>query len=385
MKYALSQSISSISHPAKDRPLNPKKDFTFESTFEHGPNTLKKQTKIAPGGGICKCAVKPRDPFPSLQRESAPSDDDDETVTQSPVSFIFTDFAPMCYRHIREFFRIDSTSYRNVLCQSNWVSIPTPGKSSAMLFFCGQNWVIKTMTTGESEFLQNTLHRYYYHVRDNPYTLLPHFVGHYRIVIDGGEPIVFVIMQNVFATTNKIHVKYDLKGSTVGRAASPHEKMKSTCTQKDLDINRPLFLGPKRRALLVEQLKRDCDFLERSGVMDYSLLVGIHEVGPSGQWPAARGTATRTPPQQHLLSVGDEDDDDGQVFTRDQGGMASSEQAQKPEIYYIGIIDILQEYTLWKRSETIVQGSISDIHQISSVHPKEYAARFISFMTSLIV
>ena len=39
-----------------------------------------------------------------------------------------------------------------------------------------------------------------------------------------------------------------------------------------------LELGPEKRALLTEQLRRDSDFLKELGVMDYSLLIGIHNM-----------------------------------------------------------------------------------------------------------
>lgn len=49
------------------------------------------------------------------------------------------------------------------------------------------------------------------------------------------------------------------------------------------DINwvrrsRELRLGPEKRALLTEQLRRDTDFLQRMNILDYSLLIGIHNM-----------------------------------------------------------------------------------------------------------
>lgn len=125
----------------------------------------------------------------------------------------------MCYRHIREFLHVNPKTYLDALMKSRWRSIPTPGKSNAQLFFCGRDWVIKSMKSSESEFLRDILHRYYYHVRDNPFTLLPHFTGHYRLQL-GRMSFDFIIMKNVFATINTIDEKFDLKGSTIGRYAT---------------------------------------------------------------------------------------------------------------------------------------------------------------------
>lgn len=369
MKRALASSIASISMPAKQRPLDPASDFTFKvKSAMLVPRVVgeRSQGQGRYGAGCCSS--------PRIREAAAAGESDDEGDTGE--RFEFSDYAPMCYRHIREYFSVDAETYQDVLCGSGWHSIPTPGKSTAQLFFCGQNWVIKTMTRQESKFLRAILHRYYYHVRDNPHTLLPHFVGHHSIRIPGvPTKLTFVIMCNVFATPNKIHEKFDLKGSTVGRFATKLERKKVTCTKKDLDINRPILVGSKRREILMQQVTVDCDFLRKCCVMDYSFLLGIH-VLPSGA---------------SLLSGTEYDD--GRCFTQDQGGMGSldlgtvgeSGALGTREIYYVGIIDILQEYNLWKTSETVVQSLIHDGNQISSVSPKFYAARFVSFVSSLVM
>jgi len=89
-------------------------------------------------------------------------------------------------------------------------------------------------------------------------------------------------MNNLFPPHRDIHETYDLKGSTIGReypedmaAANPRAVLK--------DLNwikreKMLELGPEKRALLTEQLRRDAEFLRNIRVMDYSLLVGIHNM-----------------------------------------------------------------------------------------------------------
>lgn len=87
-------------------------------------------------------------------------------------------------------------------------------------------------------------------------------------------------MNNLFPPHKDVHETYDLKGSTVGRLY-PEEKAEKNprAVLKDLnwiDRGRQLDLGPEKRALLTEQIRRDTDFLKEIYVMDYSLLVGIH-------------------------------------------------------------------------------------------------------------
>ena len=71
---------------------------------------------------------------------------------------------------------------------------------------------------------------------------------------------------------------YDLKGSLVGRQASEKDRANGGVL-KDLDLmndHQKLHLGSKKTAFMT-QLKRDAMFLAQLNIMDYSLLVGIHD------------------------------------------------------------------------------------------------------------
>lgn len=89
-----------------------------------------------------------------------------------------------------------------------------------------------------------------------------------------------------------------LQGSTVGRAATKAERARgpSGCVYKDLDLeNRGTVvnLGPGRREAFLAQIAKDAAFLESLGIMDYSLLLGIH-----------RKSAAETSAQHVLLGPG---------------------------------------------------------------------------------
>lgn len=89
------------------------------------------------------------------------------------------------------------------------------------------------------------------------------------------QQLHFVIMRSVFHTTKKIDRVWDLKGSKAGRRANPGDSV-----SKDLDIleegRRLRFADPNARGLFLDQLARDATFLARLGIMDYSLLLGLH-------------------------------------------------------------------------------------------------------------
>lgn len=83
-------------------------------------------------------------------------------------------------------------------------------------------------------------------------------------------------MNNVFMTHLKIHERYDLKGSTIDRAATEKEKQKPNPILKDLDIKTAVYIGKEKTEKVRAQIALDCAFLEENNIMDYSLLLGVH-------------------------------------------------------------------------------------------------------------
>lgn len=66
---------------------------------------------------------------------------------------------------------------------------------------------------------------------------------------------------------------------------------------------------------------------------------------------------------------------------RSDGGINSRVGEERgDEIYFLGIIDILQQYNMHKRSETFVKSFTHDPLLISSVDPEFYAVRFVDFI-----
>ena len=55
-------------------------------------------------------------------------------------------------------------------------------------------------------------------------TLLPHYLGMYRLTVNNTESY-WIVMRNIFSSSVIVHRKFDLKGSTVDRAASHKEKV----------------------------------------------------------------------------------------------------------------------------------------------------------------
>ena len=69
---------------------------------------------------------------------------------------------------------------------------------------------------------------------------------------------------------------------------------------------------------------------------------------------------------------------------RVDGGINSQVNGERgDEIYYMGVIDILQLYNFSKRTETMLKSFKHDTTKISSVNAKFYADRFVEFMTEI--
>ena len=127
------------------------------------------------------------------------------------------------------------------------------------------------------------LQSYYEHVKENPETLISRIFGLHRVKqANTKKYIYFVVMGNVFPPNRDIHQVFDLKGSTFGRFTNPEEsKNNPSCVLKDLNWiqqEQKICLGPIKEKLLKTQLEKDIAFCEKENIMDYSLLIGIHDL-----------------------------------------------------------------------------------------------------------
>lgn len=109
--------------------------------------------------------------------------------------------------------------------------------------------------------------------------MITRFFGMYRVKLYHlRREMKFVIMNSVYHTDKFLQSFYDLKGSVSGRDAKPGQGVK-----KDNDLRRGLpgsamSLSPHQRTAMREQLVRDTNFLTEMGIMDYSMLVGVHHI-----------------------------------------------------------------------------------------------------------
>lgn len=168
------------------------------------------------------------------------------------------------------------------MCSSPLRELSNPGASGSIFYLTDDDeFIIKTVQHKEGEFLQKLLPGYYMNLNQNPRTLLPKFFGLYCYQCNS-KNVRLIAMNNLLPSYVKMHLKYDLKGSTYKRKANKSETKKKSPTYKDLDFmeHHPngISLEADTYTALIKTIQRDCRVLESFKIMDYSLLVGIHNM-----------------------------------------------------------------------------------------------------------
>ncbi|KAI9641252.1 Phosphatidylinositol-4-phosphate 5-kinase [Ciborinia camelliae] len=360
-----------------------------------------------------------------------------ELTPSAKYDFKFKDYAPWVFRSLRTKFKLDPADYLMSLTSKYILSeLGSPGKSGSFFYFSRDyKYIIKTIHHAEHKFLRKILKDYYHHVEDNPNTLLSQFYGLHRVKIPYGRKIHFVVMNNLFPPHRDVHQTFDLKGSTVGRDFKEENlEHNPRATLKDLNwLRRNLHLefGPEKRRVFFEQMEKDVALLQKLKIMDYSMLVGIHDLTkgneenlrdktlkvfqPGGDSPmddsGPPGTLMRTPSklenarkarelrqiikQEKPIPMGqsssrmpDEIEEENRkdfTFYSDDGGFRATHEDNSPgeEIFFLSIIDCLTHYGTLKKLEHLFKGLKHDKKQISPINPQPYGERFVSFIEGI--
>ncbi|XP_023220277.1 phosphatidylinositol 4-phosphate 5-kinase type-1 alpha-like isoform X1 [Centruroides sculpturatus] len=362
--------------------------------------------------------------FAIVESISFPKDGSNITPAHHYSDFRFKAYAPVAFRYFRDLFGIQPDDFLLSLCNEPMRELTNPGASGSIFYLTNDDeFIIKTVQHKEAEFLQKLLPGYYMNLNQNPRTLLPKFFGLYCYQC-GGKNVRVVVMNNLLPSFIKLHQKYDLKGSTYKRKANKYERSKQSPTYKDLDFleHHPdgIFLEAETYSALVKTIQRDCRVLESFKIMDYSMLVGIHNLdqaarekmeqrygkmeqqkflygndneatskGSSTQVTASGTSLTRSKSinKQRLAAFStamesiqaevepvDHDDD------VPPGGIPARNSKGERLLLFLGIIDILQSYRLKKKLEHTWKSMLHDGDTVSVHRPSFYAQRFQDFM-----
>uniref|UniRef100_A0A8C3PS37 Phosphatidylinositol 5-phosphate 4-kinase type-2 gamma n=1 Tax=Calidris pygmaea TaxID=425635 RepID=A0A8C3PS37_9CHAR len=204
-------------------------------------------------------------------------------------------------------------------------------------------------------------HYHQYVVQCHGSTLLPRFLGMYRVSVESEETYLLV-MRNMFS-------------HRLPTPLGDKEKGKDLPTLKDMDFlnkNEKVYVGEEDQRDFMEKLKRDVEFLVQLKIMDYSLLLGIHEVERAeqeeeeeveeeegggddggGAAPGAVVGSYGTSPEgiggylnSHRPPLGPGDFDP----YLDVYALRGTEAAPRREVYFMGLIDVLTTYDARKKA-----------------------------------
>uniref|UniRef100_A0A915PT80 PIPK domain-containing protein n=1 Tax=Setaria digitata TaxID=48799 RepID=A0A915PT80_9BILA len=305
--------------------------------------------------------------FDVVDTVSFPSSGSQSTPSHSYGDFRFQTYAPTAFRTFRDLFAIKTADFLRSVCMFPLKELSNAGASGSIFYVSHDDqFIIKTVQSKEAEFLKKLLPGYYMSL---------------------GKNIRLLLMNNLLPQTIMMHEKYDLKGSTYKRLASKHERAKASPTLKDLDFisEHPdgLLLDMGVYDAIMKTISRDCLVLESFKIMDYSLLVGIHNKStaknaadavdggePSTSNQKAKSKTVRVKSGKLL--------DPDYYKQYEQISFPARNHRGDDLLLFLGIIDILQNYRLLKKLEHTWKSVLHDAELV----PKGGHTKFKSVVTS---
>ncbi|TRY79248.1 hypothetical protein TCAL_05810 [Tigriopus californicus] len=356
----------------------------------------------------------------------------EKTPAHNYSEFRFRSYAPFAFKKFRQIFEIEERDFLVSLCSEPMFELSNPGASGSIFYITlDDKFICKTVQHKEADFLRELLPGYSMNLKQNPRTLLPKFFGLYCYSVNA-KNVRIIIMNNLLPSDLKMHHRFDLKGSTYKRKASRTERAKGSPTFKDLDFlemyPEGILLQPELYDNLMNSIERDCRVLESFKIMDYSLLIGIHNLdmaakeeggeglgGAGSENTSLCGSDVRggIPPLQNQQSMLERQ---GSIVMRDRpiahttalesitmevdpsddefidetdvgpevknvwGGIPAKNHRGDNLLLFIGIIDILQSYRLLKKAEHYWKSLFHDGDTVSVHRPSFYAKRFQTFI-----
>ena len=299
--------------------------------------------------------------------------------------------------------------------QTIFEELCSTGKSGSLLYYTRDGeFIVKTISRKEYRFLKKMIGSYYFYMKANPLSFLPKLLGCYILQRKYKKKITniyFIVMTNVFATSHNIDIRFDLKGSRIGRKVltgtlKDQEIFRNgDMALKDLDfdeMNEKVNVGEKRKIIL-EQFRNDIQFLESINSNDYSLLLGIHFIKDHDKLDLLKSSTLKTHEEKNddlhsILTNTYETENESnnffinenmkrldaykKIYDLDDLGIISN---NKKRIYYFGIIDILTEYGCQKHFEYLFKQFIYCSGDMSCIPPMYYRIRFFHYLQTVFV
>ncbi|ETV89679.1 hypothetical protein H257_00870 [Aphanomyces astaci] len=275
----------------------------------------------------------------------------------------FRDCAPAVFGHIRSMFGVTEADYIDSFAlHQNMNEHGSEGKSGNLFYFTvNKRFMVKSVPEDEFEVLRSILPYYHGYLQSHPKSYLCRYFGCHSISLPvGTRRMYFVVMQNLF-NEGPVDQRFDLKGNTDRRQAiqSHHVEQYIVRSQNrepisklmmDIDflkLRQAVHIDDADEAEMQSQLIEDITFLASRSIMDYSILLGVKFLPP--QDPTATSAT---------MSKG------------------------RDRLYYVGMIDMLQQYTWRWTLQRWFLGVVccKDMTNVSAVPPNEYGNRLMHFV-----
>ena len=378
--------------------------------------------------------VRENEQFQIAYAAAPPNDSIDMTVTS---------YAPQLFCELR---RLEGVS--DLEFAEEWKLPPSAraalgeGRSQAMFLKSKNNhFLAKTIALAEVDALLKVIDKMVHHIQTYQHSLLMRFAMVLKVetVDDVGYLLVFA---DIFSTCKSLNEKWDIKGripkpgkfrhfpASTGKKDSaaarsllyrkavmmrrerhsnaeaprveeggsgshaltslPEESEASVGhavpTQKDKELTRLFWLLKDGRDDVVAQLQADFELLNECGLMDYSVLIGV------AYKEEATITDMRAAAHSRDLSV----NDTTAAETRPNARSASDatgrskyhigvQSVMGEETYYIGIIDMLTEYSAKKKVANFCKTFLWEPETLSTIPPPAYKARISDYVNRIFV
>ncbi|ELP83987.1 phosphatidylinositol-4-phosphate 5-kinase, putative, partial [Entamoeba invadens IP1] len=206
-------------------------------------------------------------------------------VPKGVEPYVAKEYSPMAFAIIRRFFGVSDREMMRSICGDGNLTPPNigAGKSGSLFMFTKDSkYILKVIPKREEKILVKVLPKYFAFIQENPQTLIPRFYGMYRIKPKHGDEYRYVVMNNLFPNTQfPLQFKFDLKGSLYGRKADENERGKKSPCYKDIDFldqKAVIKIGPNLVNAFKTQVEKDSELMSDMHLIDYSLLVGVHQL-----------------------------------------------------------------------------------------------------------
>ena len=342
---------------------------------------------------------------------------DDDTKNSEYLDIKVIEYAPKCFKYLRELEKINiDYMIKSLLPQNNKMGMKKSAGKSGSFFISTDNgeFMIKTLKPDEFEIIRNAfLEKYIEYMRQNPNSLICRIYGIYNLIQYNGTDFYVIVMRNVIGPFKEnIVAKFDLKGSTTNRKVKDLNLSKiDNDVMKDLnfnDIEFGLMLNNKNIAYIRKITTNDSQFLADLGLMDYSLFVVKLSLNKKQAADIFGEDIQERQEKDYLDIINDKTLMNAYTNRFNSISDNSIKRIKLNELnskykhyltylfpglnvgtaYIISIIDYLQDFNFYKLMEyeykTKFTKEKTDIEGgISCVHPKLYSERFINYVNNL--